>query len=50
MVAWHMVSQSAVDVDMSLVVLELDMGPKEECKLSVLTSKNIVTSASYSSL
>ena len=45
-----MVSQSAVDVDMSLVVLDLDMGPKEECRQSVLTSKNSVTSANYFSL
>ena len=45
-----MVNQSAVDVAMSLVVLELDMGPEEECRSSVLTGKNIVTSASYSSL
>ena len=49
MVACHMVNKSAVDVDMSLVVLELDMAPKEACRSSVLISRNSVTSASYSS-
>ena len=46
MVACPMENRSAADVDMRLVALELDMGPKDECKSSVLKGSLGVTSAS----